>query len=214
MHAKRLFLAGIAIAVLACAGSASATTINFDDVVGGNSIFSLTDVSNNYAGLGVTFYDPAGGSGALNASVLGSPAASLPNVFFVDQHQGDDSGDLQINFTSGTGSVDLDVFLSSDYYLSYVAYGSSGVLTSGSLPANSFSLELQHLSLSSLTPITELTLTSHPDGSPNYFGNFSLDNLSFGSGSAAPEPADWALIIGGFGLAGAALRRRRAQVAA
>lgn len=31
--------------------------------------------------------------------------------------------------------------------------------------------------------------------------------------SAAPEPAAWALMIGGFGLAGAALRRRRALAA-
>ena len=29
---------------------------------------------------------------------------------------------------------------------------------------------------------------------------------------SVPEPATWALVIGGFGLAGAALRRRRAQI--
>jgi len=32
--------------------------------------------------------------------------------------------------------------------------------------------------------------------------------------SAAPEPATWALMIGGFGLAGATLRRRRSELAA
>ncbi|MGZ3377936.1 MAG: PEPxxWA-CTERM sorting domain-containing protein [Phenylobacterium sp.] len=32
--------------------------------------------------------------------------------------------------------------------------------------------------------------------------------------ASAPEPATWALMIGGFGLAGGALRRRRATVAA
>ena len=32
--------------------------------------------------------------------------------------------------------------------------------------------------------------------------------------AAVPEPATWALMIGGFGLAGAALRRRRTAVAA
>lgn len=33
-------------------------------------------------------------------------------------------------------------------------------------------------------------------------------------GGAVPEPATWALMIGGFGLAGATLRRRRAAMAA
>ena len=32
-------------------------------------------------------------------------------------------------------------------------------------------------------------------------------------GSATPEPAGWALMIGGFGLVGAALRRRRVAAA-
>jgi hypothetical protein len=34
------------------------------------------------------------------------------------------------------------------------------------------------------------------------------------SASAAPEPASWALMIGGFGMAGATLRRRRASATA
>ena len=47
---------------------------------------------------------------------------------------------------------------------------------------------------------------------------FVLDGSSFaGQGelsvSSVPEPAAWALMIGGFGLAGASLRRRRASVA-
>lgn len=42
-----------------------------------------------------------------------------------------------------------------------------------------------------------------------------FDNITFGSstpGSAVPEPATWAMMIAGFGMAGATLRRRR-QVA-
>jgi hypothetical protein len=41
---------------------------------------------------------------------------------------------------------------------------------------------------------------------------FVMDNVTYNA-TAAPEPAAWALMIGGFGLAGAALRRRRAAVA-
>jgi len=37
---------------------------------------------------------------------------------------------------------------------------------------------------------------------------------SFLSGGSVPEPATWALMIGGFGMAGAMLRRRRRAVAA
>jgi hypothetical protein len=49
--------------------------------------------------------------------------------------------------------------------------------------------------------------------------NFSLNSsndfekLVFTDSAAVPEPASWALMIGGFGLAGAALRRRRTAVA-
>lgn len=42
---------------------------------------------------------------------------------------------------------------------------------------------------------------------------FNLDNAQFGAG-AVPEPASWALMIVGFGLVGASMRRRNAAVAA
>ena len=40
-------------------------------------------------------------------------------------------------------------------------------------------------------------------------GGFSLDNVTL-NGAAVPEPASWAMMIGGFGLLGAAMRRRTA----
>ncbi|MFS0737298.1 PEPxxWA-CTERM sorting domain-containing protein [Sphingomonas sp. 1P06PA] len=46
-----------------------------------------------------------------------------------------------------------------------------------------------------------------PGGNGNdYAGNFRFDVTT----AAVPEPASWALMIGGFGVAGASLRRRRA----
>jgi len=41
-----------------------------------------------------------------------------------------------------------------------------------------------------------------------------VDNVTYAAGGGAvPEPAAWALMISGFGLAGAALRRRRSVAA-
>ena len=44
-------------------------------------------------------------------------------------------------------------------------------------------------------------------------GNTSIDNI-IANGSVVPEPASWAMLIAGFGLTGAAMRRRRVAVAA
>ncbi|WP_293898682.1 PEPxxWA-CTERM sorting domain-containing protein [Phenylobacterium sp.] len=45
--------------------------------------------------------------------------------------------------------------------------------------------------------------------------SWGIDNFHLAAiGGAVPEPSTWALMIGGFGLAGVALRRRRAAVAA
>jgi hypothetical protein len=44
-----------------------------------------------------------------------------------------------------------------------------------------------------------------------FFGTATADN--FGTGGAVPEPASWAMLVTGFGLAGAAMRRRRAMPA-
>jgi hypothetical protein len=42
----------------------------------------------------------------------------------------------------------------------------------------------------------------------------ALDNISLTSASSVPEPASWALVLVGFGAAGAAIRSRRRGLAA
>jgi hypothetical protein len=45
-------------------------------------------------------------------------------------------------------------------------------------------------------------------------GDFAIDTLSFDAGAGAvPEPATWAMMIGGFAFAGAAMRRRTTKAA-
>ncbi len=45
------------------------------------------------------------------------------------------------------------------------------------------------------------------------YGDDRLGTVTLGAAGAVPEPATWAMMIGGFGLAGAAMRRRRATIA-
>jgi hypothetical protein len=55
------------------------------------------------------------------------------------------------------------------------------------------------------------------DSNANLGPGVQLDNVRFNGSltpSDAPEPATWALMIGGFGLAGVVMRRRRSAVAA
>jgi uncharacterized repeat protein (TIGR03803 family) len=51
-------------------------------------------------------------------------------------------------------------------------------------------------------------------GGPNDAGTvFSITGSGFNVGGAVPEPASWAMLIAGFGLTGAAMRRRRVSAA-
>lgn len=95
-----------------------------------------------------------------------------------------------------------------------------GALTSAEFfTSNNQGFVSESAHFSGLTSGAQYTLTFVGlDTNPN--GTYSTDQTAFidhvsaiGSG-AVPEPAAWALMIGGFGLAGAALRRRRAVAAA
>ena len=46
------------------------------------------------------------------------------------------------------------------------------------------------------------------------FDSGTIVTLDINGGSAVPEPASWAMMIGGFGLVGAAMRRRKVALAA
>ena len=59
--------------------------------------------------------------------------------------------------------------------------------------------------------IAGVVANSNNIGANDYWTAFN--DITTG-GAAVPEPATWALMIGGFGMAGATLRRRRAAIAA
>lgn len=59
-----------------------------------------------------------------------------------------------------------------------------------------------------LEPVTD-PVVEFGDGDLDPVGS-DLRAMEFGSAAAVPEPASWAMLIGGFGMMGGALRRRRA----
>lgn len=194
------------VVLLFMATAGHATTINFDDLVGGVDIYHLTPVSNQYATLGVVFSDLAGPVGALIGDDIGLSGFSEPNVLFAWQHQSSDAGDLRLDFTVSPTTVSLDAMLSQDYYLVGIAYGPGSVYlgTYTFAPVSQYGVA-QYDTITAPSAISYLLLTSHPASDPTYFGNFSIDNLSF---NATPEPQSLIMLLSGVGLVGTSLRRR------
>ena len=118
---------------------------------------------------------------------------------------------LTSNQASGTGP-DFDG-------ASVIAFGvqadsrffySDVLVNAGTIPAMTFAHSASTLNLG-----LRASGVGWQGGTDESFGVDSV-NITYNArqGGAVPEPASWALMIGGFGLAGAALRRRRALAAA
>jgi hypothetical protein len=182
----------MAVASLTMASTALATTIDFDSISSGASVDSYYaggmdsagEVGPNY---GVTFtpgdWITLSGFGETSQPNLAFSASGLGVIDFA-------SGTPSISFTYG-GFTDstLNVYSGLD--------GTGTLLASDLLPANdpnAFSFE----SLPFTGTAMSVVLSA---GS----GQFGLDDLTFG---AVPEPASWAMMVLGFALAGAAVRKR------
>jgi hypothetical protein len=68
--------------------------------------------------------------------------------------------------------------------------------------------------ITNITPIEgSVVARSFKQGGEVHLGTFGFDDLPGGGTGVVPEPASWAMLITGFGLVGAAARRRRAAAA-
>ena len=186
-------------------GSFSGTVITFDNLAGSPALGAGEVLSNQYAGLGVTFSVPNWNAYATNG-VLDTDSAltSKPNVIWVDQGGGGGGSSAQgmdINFSTPQSAVGLLFELSVDSTATLAVYDGASLLesvTSGLSPGGAG--EEGYLALQD-PGITKAIVYSTSPGGQNW--NFSIDNLKF---TSVPEPST--LLLLGVGLAMVAARRR------
>lgn len=133
------------------------------------------------------------GTGAVNGGVLYRLVQTWrPSIFTFAEPIFGFGGDIR---ASGFGELDITLTFVDGTYKVLDAYNIS--------PTKGF------LGFSSDIGIESIDIRSSTAGAVQYY----LEDLSFGTATAAvPEPAQWAMLIVGFGMIGSAMRRRKQQV--
>jgi hypothetical protein len=183
---KKFLLATAAI--IAMSGSARAATVVLDFDALGNQVA----VDNFYAGLGVTT------TGLVTAAGFGQ--TSNPNLAY------NGVGPAVIDTTFGFTSLTFTAgFFSSGTVDVYSGVNGTGVLVGSASGVLGFPYGFVFNSIA-------LSGAAHSIVINGASGQLGFDDVTFTTG--VPEPATWALMIGGFGLAGVTLRGRRRQAVA
>lgn len=117
------------------------------------------------------------------------------------------TGLLSQTFTDTAGAaLTLDFDYGGNYYYQYVLF--NGVTVPGSYVGNPSAFQHYTFALGLGTGSDVITFAGRNDPSYN-----TLTNVSITQSSAAPEPASWAMMLGGFGLVGGAMRSRKSKIA-
>ena len=183
------------IALSAATPAAAATSIDFDGGANGSSIGAF------YAGQGITFsnteftdnFSLAGSSGPLGIRAPGTFMFGSGNAI-VGTFSGLASSIFIRGLDVGAAGVQIDAFDSSNVLIASNNFFGPGIGV-GTFADIS---------------VTVAGIKSFKLFQPAVGGGDGVlfDNLSFETG-AVPEPATWMMMLMGFGLIGAAMRRRR-----
>ncbi len=188
-------------------GSFTGTLITFDNLAGSPTLGAGEVLTNQYAGLGVTFQVPNFNAYASNGVLAtGSSLTSLPNVIWVNQGGGSGGSSAQgmdILFSTPHSAVGLYFEASCDSTVTLAVYNGATLLESvtSSLQPGGLCLE-GYLALAD-SNITSAIVYSTNDHGQNW--NFSIDNLKFGQ---VPEPATVSMVAAGLLGFATAVRRK------
>jgi len=208
----KTFGAAVALTLsYACCTPAGAVVLNFDDL----ETVGLPAIPSGYGGLNWDNFRTADGLSLTG----GYPAATVSanNVAF-------NGGGGIATISSSTTFFLTSAYITAAWYdglsvqVDGFKYGSLvySQLFSPSATAPTL-ISFNHALIDSAV-FTSFGGTQHPSYKTGGGFHFALDNLAINEGAsnpgtsgAVPEPASWAMLIAGFGLAGGALRKQRKQ---
>lgn len=212
---KFLRMASCAAVFVAFAGAANATPFDLEGIAIG--YFNSPIIVNDGA---VTLTISADGGGKFlyvgysNVPLVGRGVlASFTNPLQVDQFSplrfsfNQLISNITFNFGDTGGDIDSPVVISAFNGSNVLLGAVAGSYPSGATTGGSLSLNFAGASY--------FVATSGTPGRGNNANSLFWDIAGYQTGGVGvPEPTTWAMMISGFGLAGAALRRRRTVVAA
>lgn len=185
---KFLAMLAIGAAAVLSARPGLAETVTFENLTSG------LQAPGSISYPGVTF-SSSSGLFSVNAGSTGNALCAF---------QDDCSGTLIIDFTRPASNLRFN--FSGDDAASELGFEGESTTAAfrGRIFADGDPVTQEIFNLSIVPNITQLIVFSNDPGGV-IFDNFSFDTAVAG----VPEPATWAMMIGGFGLIGSAMRRRR-----
>lgn len=196
----------------AAAPNASTDTFEIaNSTSGGTGAVAFT--SGSYTDpFGTTYSAPTNGS-VVNLNVLDSSYLNGSNM--IQQKFGSDvltsnTEVLTINFAAPVNAFAIDFGSQARGFVNTSELFSFTVAGAGTQQAYSPSTGLGFFGFTSNTAFSSLTITGTVSGDSSYFDNASFA-VAPAAVAAAPEPGTWALMLGGIGIFGAALRLRHAR---